>query len=250
MKYIFGFARMLAFIIGTLLTVPVILVMKKITGNLEWTQLWHGMAARVFNINVRFMGMPRDHGDTPTVFLSNHISYLDIVVMGSTATGVFVAKSEVAGWPLFGFLAKIQNTIFIRRTREALEESKQKISAALHAGNNVILFGEGTSTDGRNVLPFKAGLLEVMYEPGLDALLQPVAIVIERVGGKTPDDQKVRDTYAWWKPEDTLAPHLWNFACAGGVDILVHYQIPLDPKDYPDRKALAQAATEAVAAEL
>lgn len=250
MDILFAILRMLAFVVGTLVLVPFIILIKLITGSVNAAQMWHGMACKIFNIRIIQRGMPRDRDETPTVFVSNHLSYLDIVALGSQVDALFVAKSEVAGWPVFGFLSKIQNTIFIRRTREAMQESKDKIADALRAGNNVILFGEGTSTDGRAVKPFKAGLLEVLYEPGTNAMLQPVAIVLESVGGKSVDDQIARDKYAWWRLEDTLAPHLWNFARAGGANLVIHYQLPLDPRDYPDRKALAQAATEVVAAEL
>lgn len=250
MNYVFGILRMLAFIIGTLLLVPFVALFKILTKSTVWTQAWHTMACFIFNIKIKHRGMPRDAQDTPTMFVCNHLSYLDIIVLGSTMNAIFVAKSEVAGWPVFGFLSKIQDTIFIRRTREAMHESKDLIGNVLRQGKNVILFGEGTSTDGRAVKPFKAGLLEVLYEPGIDAQLQPVAIVLDSVGGKNPDDQKVRDTYTWWRLEDTLAPHLWNFAKAGGANLTIHYELPMDPKDYPDRKALAAAATQAVAAEL
>lgn len=250
MKYLFGIMRMLALVAGTLFVVPVIIVLVRVTGTLHWTHMWHAMACRVLGIRVKYVGMPRERGETPTLFVSNHLSYLDIIVLGAHIDAIFVAKSEVAFWPIFGYLAKIQKTVFIRRTREAMMESENLIADVLRAGNNIILFAEGTSTDGRRVLPFKAGLLQALYEPGLDAMLQPVAIVIDRIGGKSPDDQAVRDKYAWWRLEDTLAPHLWNFACAGGADITIHYQIPLDPKDFADRKALAAAATQAVAVEL
>lgn len=250
MSYVFAIFRMLAFVIGTLIIVPFVIIFIRLTGSVQWAKMWHGMACMVFNIKVRHVGVPRDHDETPTLFVSNHLSYLDIIVMGAHMDAIFVAKSEVADWPIFGFLAKLQKTIFIRRTREAMNESKIMIGNVLRAGNNVILFAEGTSTDGRSVKPFKAGLLEVMYEPDIAAQLQPVAIVLDSVGGKNPDDQTVRDTYAWWRPEDTLAPHLWAFAKAGGAHLTIHYQLPIDPKDFHDRKALAQAASESVAAEL
>lgn len=250
MNYALATLRMLAFVIGTLVTVPFIMVLVKLTGSVQWAKIWHGMACWIFNIKVTHRGVPRDHGDTPTMFVSNHLSYLDIIVMGAHMDAIFVAKSEVADWPVFGFLAKLQKTVFIRRSREAMNESKDMIGNVLRESNNVILFAEGTSTDGRSVLPFKAGLLEVMYEPDIDAQLQPIAIVLDKVGGKDPSDQQVRDWYAWWRPEDTLAPHLWNFARVGGAHLTIHYQLPLDPKNFADRKALAQAATESIAVEL
>jgi 1-acyl-sn-glycerol-3-phosphate acyltransferase len=241
-----GIIRMLVFVIGTPPAVAVNIIMVRLTGRVKWAQIWHSFACLVFGIKIRVVGTPREHAATPTVFLSNHVSYLDIVVLGSQIEAIFVAKADVANWPVFGFLAKTQRTIFIERTRQALEDSKRRIAAILNAKNNIILFGEGTSTDGRTVLPFKAGLLEMLYEQKTGAMLQPTVIVIEKIGGKRPDEQAVRDLYAWWRPEDTLAPHLWNFAKAGGAQIAIHYLPPLDPANYPERKALAQAATDAV----
>lgn len=247
MNTLIGVIRMLLFVVGTPFAVVANIIMVKLTGRVKWAQIWHTFACLVFSVKIRTVGNPREYANTPTVFLSNHVSYLDIIVLGSQLEAIFVAKSEVAGWPIFGFLAKTQRTIFIERTREALNESKHRIAEILQAGNNIILFGEGTSTDGRTALPFKAGLLEMLYERNTGALLQPVVIVIESIGGKRPDDQAVRDLYAWWRPEDTLAPHLWNFAKAGGAHIAIHYLPPLDPAAFAERKALAQAASKGVA---
>jgi 1-acyl-sn-glycerol-3-phosphate acyltransferase len=87
----------------------------------------------------------------------------------------------------------------------------------------------------------------MFYHGRVDGMVQPVAIVIESVDGKNPDEQAVRDLYAWWKPEDTLAPHLWTLAKTSGANLSVHFLPVIDPKAFPDRKALAQAATQSVA---
>lgn len=238
--------RMLLFVAGTLVIVPLIIVIKAMKPGLPPTWLWHAYACLVFGIKLRFIG-EKAKGDIPTVFVSNHLSYLDIIALGSSYKGVFVAKSEVANWPVFGFLSKLQNTIFIRRTREALSDSTNQISDVLRDGYDVTLFAEGTSTDGRAVKPFKASLFEMFYSGQVRAQIQPVALVLEEVSGKRPDDQTVRDIYSWWRPETTLAPHLWAFAKAGGAQLAVHYLPVLDIARYADRKALAEAAHKAVA---
>ncbi len=245
--------RFMLFIAGTLVLLVPHLVVRAVTGNLGMTRAWHRFACFCFGIRARYNGTPRQPNPDkstarPVIFLCNHISYLDIIVLGAGLDAIFVAKSEVASWPAFGFLSKTQNTIFIPRKRAALEASKKAIADVLHQGRNIILFGEGTSTDGRTVLPFKPGLLDILFDGGAAADIQPVAITIESINGKPPLDQPTRDTYAWWRPEDTLAPHLWNFAKSGGAVIAVDFLPPLTPSDFPDRKALATRAHDGVAA--
>jgi 1-acyl-sn-glycerol-3-phosphate acyltransferase len=239
--------RMLGFVIGSCIFVPWAWVMREARGggNVDSAKLFHKMACFVFSIKLRIIGTPREHGETPTVFVSNHVSHLDIPVLGSHLNARFVAKADVADWPVMGTFAKTQRTIFIERTKSALEGAKDMIGDAIRDGFNIILFAEGTSTDGREVKPFKASLFQMFYENPVNALVQPVAIVIERAGGKKPDDQETRDIYAWWRPEEDFASHLWKFAKAGGATISVHYLPVLDPKNFPDRKALAAAATKA-----
>ena len=99
----------------------------------------------------------------PVIYLCNHISYLDVLVLGSMLDGCFVAKSEVASWPGFGFLAKLQKTIFIVRERRALKQSRKSIADAMQKDHDIILFPEGTSTDGWDVMQFKAGLLGIFF---------------------------------------------------------------------------------------
>ena len=249
MRNVVAVFRLIGFILGSCIFVPWAWIMRELRGgmNVDSAKLFHKMACIAFGIKVRIIGQPRDHAVTPTVFISNHLSYLDILVLGSHLNARFVAKAEVADWPVFGTFAKTQRTIFIERTKTALEGAKDLIGDAVRDNFNVILFAEGTSTDGRSAKPFKAGLFEMLYEGRVNAMVQPVAIVIERAGGKKPDDQSVRDLYAWYKPEDTLAPHLWAFAKAGGATIAVHYLPVLDPGQFADRKGIAAATTASVA---
>ncbi len=248
--HVMAVIRMLGFLLGSCIFVPWAWLMRELRGgkNVDSAKLFHKMACFVFGIKVRIHGTPREYGDTPTVFTSNHVSHLDIPVLGSHLNARFVAKAEVSDWPVMGQFARTQRTIFIERTKSALEGAKDTIGAAIGEGFNIILFAEGTSTDGREVKPFKASLFQMFYEEKpVTAMVQPVAIVIESAGGRKPDDQVTRDIYAWWRAEESFAPHLWKFAKSGGAVINVHYLPVLDPKAFADRKALAHAAGEAVA---
>ncbi|MBU6234621.1 MAG: 1-acyl-sn-glycerol-3-phosphate acyltransferase [Alphaproteobacteria bacterium] len=197
-------------------------------------------------IRVHVKGTPQNSANA-VLFVPNHISYLDIVALGSILDARFVAKSEVAGWPLFGLLSKIQNTVFIRRTRSALEGAMHELAKILKSGISLIVFAEGTSTNGLAVKPFKPGLFDAVFEAGGGIMVQPVALTIQSIDGKAPmGDGPTRNMYAWWRPEDTLVPHLWAFACSKGTDVAVNFLPVLSPQEYADRKALAAAAHRAV----
>jgi len=119
----------------------------------------------------------------PTLFVCNHSSYLDISVLGTLIEGSFVAKAEVANWPFFGFLAKLQRTVFVdRQRRSAAHQQRDQLARRLDAGDNLILFPEGTSNDGNRTLPFRSALFGVAQrraENGssrFSSLNQPIAV--------------------------------------------------------------------------
>lgn len=211
----------------------------------------YAFLCRVFGIRVRVEGRPERAGTRPKFYIANHLSYIDVLAIGSVIDGRFVAKSDVANWPLFGFLASIQNTVFIRRTRAALEGAKNVLAGVLKGGDSIVVFAEGTSSNGTSVLPFKPGLLDALRVPGVAADVQPLAVVLDRVGGRpVAADPALRDVYAWWRPETTLLPHLWGFACTPCVDVTLHFLPVLVSGAGTDRKALARAAQTAVAAKV
>ncbi|NBX66144.1 MAG: 1-acyl-sn-glycerol-3-phosphate acyltransferase [Proteobacteria bacterium] len=207
------------------------------------------LVARLFGFTPRVVGTQIRDKDRPVFFASNHVSYLDIVILGSQLDALFVAKSEVANWPLFGVMAKIQNTVFIRRAKTAIDSARDTLASLLRQKKSVIVFAEGTSTDGASVKPFKPGLFDALYEPGVDAVVQPVAIVLESIEGqRIGGNALLRDRYAWWRPEHTLVPHLWAFACTKRAGVSLHFLHALNPKDFEDRKELAAAAHKAIQA--
>jgi len=134
------------------------------------------------------------------LLVCNHLSYVDILVLGSIAPAVFVAKSEVAGWPVFGWFAQVCGTIFIRRTvRGDVTRIGAEIRDRLERGFLVVLFPEGTSSDGREVLPFKSSLLEPVREVGRDVFAAHVSYT--RADGSPETD------VPYWG-EMTLLPHM------------------------------------------
>ena len=150
-------------------------------------QLYHRIVCRLIGVRIRQVGRRDGHG--PVLILANHVSWLDICVISALAPVAFVAKSEVATWPLFGALAKLQRTIFIdRQARHRTGEATAEIGARLADGDAVVLFAEGTSSDGSRVLPFRSALVGAVHHAlGDDAQpaigVQPMAVTYTGFGG-------------------------------------------------------------------
>lgn len=236
-----------ALILLSLTLAPVqALIRLTMTGRVVYVipQLWHKTMCGVFGIKIIQSGTRIT--DRPVQYTSNHVSYLDIVALGSVIPASFLAKSEVAGWPGFGILAKLQNTIFIERKPQKLEQARRTMGDFLKKGGCLIVFAEGTSTSGVSVKPFKPGMFSV---PGAeDITIQPVTISILRVDGKTPQNIDDMNKYAWPLEMETPMPvHLAAFAATKGAHIKITFHAAIEPSSHGhDRKALAKAAHESV----
>jgi len=137
------------------------------------------------------------------LIVCNHLSYLDVIAFSALRPCVFVAKSEVASWPVFGWVAQAAGTIFVDRSRKAgAARSESEIRTAICAGLVVVLFAEGTSSDGTTVLPFKSALLE----PAVQLNCPVTAAAINYSLG---DNGSVADEICYWRDMNFL-PHLWN----------------------------------------
>lgn len=209
-------------------------------------KLWHKLICHVFCIKVNIIGNPEKNRQT--FFVSNHISYLDIPVIGSILTGSFVAKEDVRTWPVFGFLARLQQTAFISRTRENASREKLLLANLIQDKRSLIVFPEGTSTEGISVLPFKSSLFAIAYDKDSPRFfVQPFTIRIISIDCKMPDTQADRDIYAWHINMDTpLGKHLWRFAMSKGAEISLIFHPLLDPMTFIDRKVLAKHCQETV----
>ena len=133
-------------------------------------RLWHRGCCRIAGLRVRVRGAPALSG--PTLFVANHVSYLDIVVLGSLLDAGFVAKSEVAAWPLIGWLARIGRTVFGARRAASCAGQCNALAERLSAGQSLILFAEGTSSDGGRVLPFETSLFAAVARSAHDPVCQ------------------------------------------------------------------------------
>jgi len=217
---------------------PVLLITK---GPLAYyiCMLWHIGALKIFGVKVRVVGKPVT--GRQVIYTSNHLSYLDIPLLGSLIRGSFVSRGDVASWPVIGYLGSLQQTIYISRNRHDTENGRQAIEKVLSRGNNLIIFAEGTSTDGAAVLPFKSSFFTLAMDnpTGKPLLVQPVTISLVAVDRRPAYIQDARDSYAWYG-DMTFPPHIWNFAKSRGAEIMVTFHEPRDAADYTDRKQLAQ----------
>jgi lyso-ornithine lipid O-acyltransferase len=174
--------------------------------------------------------------------VANHSSWLDVFALNAADRVYFVAKSEVAGWPGIGWLARATGTVFIRRKVVDAKRQQALFERRLHAGHRLLFFPEGTSTDALRVLPFKSTLFAAFtaYHLKDDLCVQPVTVIYHAPSGHDPRH------YGWWGDMD-FAPHLVVTLAArrqGRVEVVFHD--PLHVAQFPDRKALAAACEAAV----
>ncbi|MFQ6017502.1 MAG: lysophospholipid acyltransferase family protein [Kiloniellaceae bacterium] len=208
--------------------------------------LWyHRQCCRILGFQVDRRG--RQTQNHPTLYVSNHVSYFDIMVLGSLIKGSFVAKADVAGWPLFGWLAKLQRSVFVERRGLKIADQRDEMAVRLGRGDDLILFPEGTSSDGNRVRPFKSALFSVAKRRvnGKPLPVQPVSIAYTRLDGM-PMGRYLRPFVAWYGDMD-LANHIWHAAGLGWVTVVVEFHPPATIEEKGSRKALSEYCYDRVA---
>jgi lyso-ornithine lipid O-acyltransferase len=217
----------------------------------RFARIYWAVFTRLIGIRVRVIGTPvRRSGDRRVIYVSNHSSWADVPVVGGVLDGRFVAKKEVAGWPVIGAIAWLGRTVFVSRSRASTGKERDAIRRVLKAGDNLILFPEGTSSDGSRVLPFRTSFFAVAEVQGREdrsalPLIQPVSVVYDRLGG-LPAGRASRPVFAWYGDMD-IASHFWRLTQNIGLRATVLVHAPLDPARFADRKALSQAVWQIVA---
>lgn len=192
---------------------------------------FHGGVARLFGMRIHVRGELRTEGTM--LYVSNHASYLDVFVLGARVPASFIAKAEVAGWPVFGSLAKFQNTLFFERNTRRAADQIGVMKDHLVQRSNLILFPEGTSTPGDQVQPFRSSLFAAID----DGHIQPVSVVYADYAG-LPMTQAERDRYAWYLPM-SFAPHFFSGLGLLRSDVYIVSHKPVRLTDFPDRKSCA-----------
>jgi len=211
--------------------------------------LWHRIAARLVGIRVHQVGTPAS--GRPLLLAANHTSWVDIPVLGSLMPLSFIAKSEVAGWPVFGLLAKLQRSVFVNRERRSdTGRVNGEIAGRMAAGDAMVLFAEGTSNDGNTVLPFRSALLGAATKMNTGAheqvTVQPLSIAYAGLQG-LPMGRQFRPHVAWYGDMD-LPGHLWGVFTEGAVDVIVTWGDPITVTAATDRKALTRQLEQEVRA--
>jgi 1-acyl-sn-glycerol-3-phosphate acyltransferase len=202
-------------------------------------RLWARIVARLAGIRVRVSGEPMPHGGA---LVANHVSWSDIFVLVGAARMTFVAKAEVRGWPGIGAIAALCDTVFVERRRTAAKAQEAELRARMLRGERLLFFPEGTSTDGRRVLPFRSTLFAAVTAEELRdvAWVQPVSVVY-----KAPDGLPA-EFYGWWGDMD-FGGHVWSVLTRSfGGEAEVVFHAPVRVADRPDRKALARETWAAV----
>ena len=185
------------------------------------------------------------YGNPENVHLvSNHVTYLDIPVLGSLQDVRFVSKSEVASWPVIGYFARLANTIFIERTNRHLRSYVTQLTHEFRSTSNICIFPEGTSSDGKSIKPFKSSLFQAAVDASKKQkiFIQPITLVYKNTSNFYGEQQ---DLFPWIG-DDPLLPHLWKVLKnkSGNVDVIYHKSLRVP--DFEDRKSLIAANEEAV----
>lgn len=200
-------------------------------------KLWSRFCLRLLGLEVTYRGRPVEA--CAALLVANHVSYLDIVLLAARTDATFIAKAEVAGWPLFGAIGRAAGTFFIRRRWRDVLVQRNTLAARLRRGESFILFAEGTSTNGLDVLPLKTSLLSVAEPWVLDRpiAVQPVTLAYRRLRGGAPITAENCQRYAWCG-DDELVPHLWAMLQDDGCEIEVVFGAPLMSWAVTSRKLL------------
>jgi 1-acyl-sn-glycerol-3-phosphate acyltransferase len=200
-------------------------------------KVWLGWCRHAIGMDVFVTGGALVEG--PALFVSNHISYLDIIAIGSVIDGSFVSRADVRHWPVVGFLATLQRTVFIERNPRHARQHREELTLRLSSGDRLILFPEGTSSDGTTILPFKSSLFSAaeLEANECPVPVQPISIAYTRLDG-LPLGRLMRPLYAWYG-DMHFAPHFWQLLGLGRfkVEIIVHDAVTLE--GFSSRKELA-----------
>jgi 1-acyl-sn-glycerol-3-phosphate acyltransferase len=221
-----------------------------------WRQFAHALG-----LDVRVIGeLATKNSDRPVIFVSNHSSWVDVPVVGGVLPGPFVAKGDVSRWPVVRTIARLGRTVFVSRQRGSTGRERDAMQEVLARGDNLILFPEGTSSDGSRVLPFRSSFFALAEGKGPEGetsagkrvrtvvrppLIQPISVVYDRLNG-LPAGRSSRPVFAWYGDMD-IASHFWRMTQHLDMRVTVLLHAPLDPATFPDRKSLSQAVWQTVA---
>jgi len=204
---------------------------------------YHRRVCRLLGLRIEIDGEVAS--DRPVLLVANHTSWLDIPVLSAVAPVSFVAKKEVGGWPFVSSLARLQRSVFVDRARRsAVGEAAGEIVSRLAQGDTIVLFAEGTSSDGNRVLPFMTSLFAAAKPaghvdmPASQAVMQTLSIVYTRLHG-IPLGRADRPMVGWYGDME-MRSHAWRLLKAGPLDVRIRVGPPVPLASFADRKDLAR----------
>lgn len=252
-NYLLAVWRVFALVVWVIV-MPQVFVLGRLVswkGHVNVPHYFHAGVRKILGLNVSFSGNLCT--EKPTLYVSNHISYLDIFVLGDIRA-YFIAKAEVASWPVLGRYARYQNTLFIERKAGRAKRQLEVMQGHLRSEKSLILFPEGTSTDGAHVEPFKSSLFEAANlgdNDGDDAIrvaIQPITIAYTHQAGRKMN-RAMLDHYAWYATMP-FGPHAAKLLPLKKVDIKVHFHPVCYLDQYQTRKQCADECQNVVAEQL
>jgi 1-acyl-sn-glycerol-3-phosphate acyltransferase len=226
--------RVAAILLGLIACLPLHYLWKLFGRRSPWPRRFLGWTARSAGVRVTVTGTPLRSN---VLFLANHLSWLDILALAGPSGATFVSKDDVARWPLIGWLASLNDTIFVSRgDRNGVKGQAGQLRDALAAGQPVALFPEGTTAGGEDILPFRASLLSALFPPLPSLRVQPVALDYGEAGREI----------AWVGDERAPANARRILSRRGVIPLTIHFLPAIDPHDVPDRKRLAELSRTAI----
>lgn len=234
------------FLVLWILLFMVLMFFVKKTGNKHWHERFCnvGSAVLCYVIGLRVHVDGEVSSVRPLLLVSNHISYLDILILGWKTSVLFTPKSDMAKWPMIGTVCRLINCIFIERSPDKITEAREKIVSALAKGEVISLFPEGTTGNGLHLLPFKSSLFSIaeqtieMAEGEHQLFIQPAIIRYTKIGS-LPIDSTQWPMIAWYG-DMALAPHVWQLLKLGRIDATLTLLPPVTIAEFDgSRKKLA-----------
>ena len=199
-------------------------------------RIYHKIILKILGIRINLIG---SIADEPGLFISNHASWIDIFLLSSITDLSFIAKKDVATWPVVGFLARLQKTIFIDRANpKTIPVTIKEIEKRILSKEKVVLFAEGTSSDGNRILPFKSSIFmicDLLREK--NHTIQPISIAYTRYNG-LPMDRKNRPLIAWYGNMN-LFNHLMGIIASGSFDVDITFHNIIDISKKKSRKEIS-----------
>jgi lyso-ornithine lipid O-acyltransferase len=230
--------RLAVILLWTLLAMPVQALMLVLPGRGKerFAQTyWRGVALAL-GLRLTVVGRLAEH--RPVLFVANHCSWLDIVALGSVLPGCFVAKGAIANWPFINWLARLGRTVFVTRDRASVSREQNVLNTRLGAGDNIILFPEGTTSDGTRILPFAPAFLALANAPA-QPWVQPVTLVYDGLDG-LPVRKRDRPEISWYGDMD-MASHYVGIGRRHSLHATIILDAAIPSGSFAHRKALAAA---------